>query len=259
MAQLRRFVVFAEADSGPHGTSVQRTQATPAPASLGLRSPLLQPLSPPPADSEVQQLEGEVTAASLRVAELRTSMQSRLQEMLAAKLAACRPSAELEPGTVHKLAAEQQGEALAGAPEREDGDASLPGQQQPCDSQVASPPQQPEVQAGDDDPPAGAAEQAVAAAPLSPPPAELQQRLLQAANRMPALRAQLEQAAERLQRVVTAVAAEINRPAPNTVEKAVLGKTPGRPAAGAAAGGEENGEGVSPLFKQVCRVLFADA
>lgn len=86
-----------------------------------------------------------------------------------------------------------------------------------------------------------------AADPLSPQPADLQQRLLQAANRMPALRAQLEQAADKLQRVVAAVAADINRPPPSTVEKAVLGKTPGKPAAPADL---ENQPAVSPLLQQ---------
>lgn len=261
MARLRQFVVFAETESGVPGTSMQRTQLTPAAASLALRSPLLQPLSPPPADAEVQQLEAEVTAASLRVAELRTSMQARLQDMLATKLAACRPSAELEAAP--SAAVEQQAAATAAATERHDGDTLPHGQQlqqqqgdrEPCDGQ-AEPQllQQPEVEAMDSDVRAGKAEQSVPAMPMSPQPAELQQRLLQAANRMPALRAQLEQAADRLQRVVAAVAADINRPPPNTVEKAVLGKTPGRPGGGAAAGGEENAAGVSPLFKQVRRM-----
>ena len=86
--------------------------------------------------------------------------------------------------------------------------------------------------------------------PLSPQPAGLQARLAAAANRMPALRARLEAATDRLQRVVSAVSADINRAPPNTVEKALAGKTPGRPASRGSEG-EENVPGVSPLVKQV--------
>jgi hypothetical protein len=217
---------------------------TPAAAALSMRSPLLRPLSPPPADAEVQELEAEVTAASLRVGELRTGMQSRLQDMLAAKLAACRPTAELDlEGSVAPAdqphAQQLNGGMSAGQQQRgeasRDADAAGSDEGQAADQQP-----QPLEGAGVDVP--------EAADPLSPQPADLQQRLLQAANRMPALRAQLEQAADKLQRVVAAVAADINRPPPNTVEKAVLGKTPGKPAAPADS---ENQPGVSPLLQQV--------
>lgn len=219
------------------------TQLTPGIASLALRSPLLAPLSPPPVDAEVQALEAEVTEASLRVAELRTSMQAKLQEQLAAKLAACRPAADLEPQQ-QQAVADGEGTAAAqpgGQP------AAHEVAQQGADG-VAPPAEEQQVQPMDAEP---------AAVQMSPRPDELQQRLLQAANRMPALRARLEQATDRLQRVVAAVAADIARPPPNTVEKAMLGKTPGRPATAAAgagadaAGAEENVPGVSPLFKQV--------
>ncbi|EFN57488.1 hypothetical protein CHLNCDRAFT_143020 [Chlorella variabilis] len=262
--QLRQFVVFAD-EGGPCDT--QRTQLTPPGASLAMKSPLLKPLSPPPADAEVQQLEAEVTAASLRVAELRTGMQSRLQGMLAAKLAACRPTAELE---AEAAAGQPQGMEVAGGESeqarQQDGAGPAEGEQQQlrdgagAASQAAEEPAAGQGEGGQqaeamdsDGGEAPAAAQPAPAIPLSPQPQELQQRLLQAANRMPALRARLEQAADKLQRVVAAVAADINRPPPNTVERAVLGKTPGRPAEAAAAevgAAEENEPGVSPLVKQ---------
>lgn len=269
MEQLRQFVVFAD-EGGPCDT--QRTQLTPPGASLAMKSPLLKPLSPPPADAEVQQLEAEVTAASLRVAELRTGMQSRLQGMLAAKLAACRPTAELE---AEAAAGQPQGMEVAGGESeqarQQDGAGPAEGEQQQlrdgagAASQAAEEPAAGQGEGGQqaeamdsDGGEAPAAAQPAPAIPLSPQPQELQQRLLQAANRMPALRARLEQAADKLQRVVAAVAADINRPPPNTVERAVLGKTPGRPAEAAAAevgAAEENEPGVSPLVKQVRAAL----
>lgn len=283
--QLRELVVIAEGDdaaaaSGPAPTA--RTQMTPAAvggsASLALRSPLLPPLSPPPADAEVAALEAEVEAAARRVAELRSSMQAQLQEQLAAKLAACRPSAELEPAGVDGVVAEapqsqqqldveeagqagavaepqaQAGEQqaeMADATEQLQGGAAQASEGQLMDAE--GPPAKQEQQT-----------QTVAAPiPLSPQPAELRQRLASAADRMPALRARLEAATDRLQRVLAAVAADINRPPPNTVEKAVLGKTPGRPTASTAralaAEGENVDRSVSPLVQQVRRAMAAYA
>ena len=253
--QLRQFVVFAEEGEGAGvaaASGATRTQLTPAGAvSLGLRSPLLKPLSPPPADAEVQRLEKEVTAASLRVAELRTSMQAQLQEQLAAKLAVCRPTAELEEGEQQQGAAAQTAGQSQEAPV--EGAEAAPQQAQEQEQAEAAQ-QAAKAMAGGD----GTA--AAGTAALSPQPEDLQQRLLQATNRMPALRARLEQATDKLQRVVAAVAADISRPPPNTVEKAVVGKTPGRLPASAAkaagtAAGAENEPRVSPLFQQVRQQL----
>lgn len=245
MAQLRQFVVVAEQHGDPPSAAdTQRTIMTPAAAALSMRSPLLRPLSPPPADAEVQELEAEVTAASLRVGELRTGMQSRLQDMLAAKLAACRPTAELDlEGLVapaDQPHAQQQNGGMSAGQQQQRGEASRDADAAGSDEGQAADQQPQPLESGGVDVPE-------AADPLSPQPADLQQRLLQAANRMPALRAQLEQAADKLQRVVAAVAADINRPPPSTVEKAVLGKTPGKPAAPADL---ENQPAVSPLLQQ---------
>ncbi|PRW59233.1 hypothetical protein C2E21_2304 [Chlorella sorokiniana] len=266
---LRQMVVLAEeeehaagtAAAGPASTLRTRAQLTPAGASLALHSPLLPPLSPPPADAEVVELEQRVDAQAQRVAELRSSMLPQLQQLVQARLAAFRPTAELEPAEQRQ----QDGAAAPAGP----GSTDVAGQ----DANAAAVPagfagaaeQQAEVADMQQDaqqlgsggeqqeggPDAEGQEQQPAAVPLplSPQPAELQSRLAAAANRMPALRARLEAATDRLQRVVSAVAADINRPPPNTVEKAVLGKTPGRPAAGGSKG-EENVPGVSPLFKQ---------
>ncbi|KAL4437965.1 hypothetical protein ABPG77_004186 [Micractinium sp. CCAP 211/92] len=274
--QLHELVVFAEggdaaAVSAPAATA--RTQLTPAAvggsASLALRSPLLPPLSPPPADAEVAALEAEVEAAARRVAEMRSSMQAQLQEQLAAKLAACRPSAELEPAVAGVAAAEPQGEqqhsaGSAGqvgaatkphtqaAEPQADGAAATEEQQggtaQACKEQVVGA----EGTPAEEQQQAQQAEAAAPPIPLSPQPGELQQRLASAADRMPALRARLEAATDRLQRVLAAVAADINRPPPNTVEKAVLGTTPGRLAATSepAAGGENDEPHLSPLMQQ---------
>lgn len=257
----------AAAAAGGPTTSTLRTQLTPAAASA-LHSPLLKPLSPPPADAEVQQLEAEVNEASQRVAALRTSMQAALQEQLAAKLAALRPTAELddqEPAASAVAAEQQQAAGEDGAQpatEQQQGGEAAPEQQGGSGEAPAAPPaEQQATAAAVDGEQAQPMEEDPAPAPalqLSPQADELQARLLAAANRMPALRARLEQATDRLQRVVAAVAADIARPPPNTVEKAVLGKTPGRPGTGragaAAAGDEENVPGVSPLLQQVgCR------
>lgn len=270
--QLRELVVLGEGEGvAVSGTTpTARTQLTPAAvggsASLALRSPLLPPLSPPPADAEVAALEAEVEAAAHRVAQLRSSMQAQLQEQLAAKLAACRPSPELEPVAVGGAAAqdpqgqqqqggeggaaaepqaqagEQQADVAAAAQEEEQGGAAQSGNEQLMGVEGV-PAEQPQDQR---------VEAAQAPIPLSPQPGELQQRLASAADRMPALRARLETATDRLQRVLAAVVADINRPPPNTVEKAVLGKTPGRPAPAGATAGEENDESrVSPLVQQV--------
>ena len=258
MAQLRQFVVFPDeaAPSATAGgsarTAAGRTQMTPAggfgSVSLALRSPLLPPLSPPPADAEVAALEAEVSAAAARAAELRGSMQAALQEQLAANLAACRPTADLEP------AAEQEAEApaaeVAAAAEPQQHDAATPPEPtaNEADARAAAADSEQQAQPMDTEP-AVPAEQAVVSSeslqlPLSPQTDELQQRLLAAANRMPTLRARLESATDRLQRVVAAVAADVNRPPPGTVEKAMLGKTPARPSG-------ENVPAVSPLVQQV--------
>ncbi|PSC75460.1 hypothetical protein C2E20_1186 [Micractinium conductrix] len=257
MAQLRQFVVFPDeaAPSATAGgsarTAAGRTQMTPAggfgSVSLALRSPLLPPLSPPPADAEVAALEAEVSAAAARAAELRGSMQAALQEQLAANLAACRPTADLEP------AAEQEAEApaaeVAAAAEPQQHDAATPPEPtaNEADARAAAADSEQQAQPMDTEP-AVPAEQAVVSSeslqlPLSPQTDELQQRLLAAANRMPTLRARLESATDRLQRVVAAVAADVNRPPPGTVEKAMLGKTPARPSG-------ENVPAVSPLVQQ---------
>lgn len=266
ITQLRQFVVFSEepeAMAGGGPTSTLHTQLTPGLGSMALRSPLLKPLSPPPADAEVAQLEEEVTQASLRVAELRTSMHAALQQQLAAKLASCRPTAELEPVGTPAAAAEQRAAEAAGEP------AAAVEQQNdvtPAEQLSQQPTAGAEAAGGEQAAQPMEVEATAPALQLSPQPEELQQRLLAAANRMPALRARLEQATDRLQRVVAAVAADIARPPPNTVEKAVLGKTPGRSgiasaaaAAAVAAGEEENVPGVSPLLKQVRRHVACSA
>lgn len=58
---------------------------------------MLPPLSPPPSDAEVVALEAQVEDASNRVSALRVTMQSAIQERLAAKLAEYRPVAEVSP------------------------------------------------------------------------------------------------------------------------------------------------------------------
>lgn len=302
IAQLRQFVVFPVDDGATAGSAPApsvRTQQARTPAggsaslSLALRSPMLPPLSPPRADAEVAALEAEVTAAAQRVAELRTSMQARLQAQLAAKLAACRPSAELDAdetpggnGATDMVAEQQQlqengdsrlqaqAQSQAGTEQARAGDAEAELQVQPMEAGgTAAQSPAAAVAAGASEmvgapaPAAGEQQQqseAPAPVPLSPQPAELQQRLMAAASRMPALRARLEAATDRLQRVVAAVAADINRAPPNTVEKAVLGKTPGKPSAAApgepAEGAENQEPRVSPLVQQVGwlgRALFA--
>lgn len=64
----------------------------------------------------------------------------------------------------------------------------------------------------------------------------------------PFYRARLAEAGDRVQRVAAVLSTELSRPPPNTVERAVLGKTPRRPA---EAGGRV--PEASPAFKQVGR------
>ncbi len=269
---LRQMVVLAEEEdeqaaattaAGPASTLRTRAQLMPAAASLALHSPMLPPLSPPPADAEVVELEQRVDAQARRVAELRASMLPQLQQLVQARLAAFRPTAELEP-------AQQQDAAAAGHGSTGAADQHADAAAAPLATDAAEPQgeyaqlhqdAQQQGSSGEqqaDTPDAEVQQPAAAPLPLSPQPAELQSRLAAAANRMPALRARLEAATDRLQRVVSTVAADINRPPPNTVEKAVLGKTPGRPTA-AGSKGEENVPGVSPLFKQVRCAWVEDA
>ena len=194
-----------------------------------LRSPLLRPLSPPPVDDEVRALEHELDEASQRVAQLRSSMRATLQERLTEQLAHMRPA-----GAGPEPTAEQAGgEAEGGADEAEEqGDVGMPAL------------------------PAQLAEQA----------AELHARLAAAAGRLPALRARLEEASGRLQRVTGFAEGVLDGPPPNTVEKAVMGKTPGRPqdrssgtqaaGGGSAAAAPGGPQGLQPL---PCAALAADA
>lgn len=64
-----------------------------------LSSPMLPPLSPPPVDSEVTALEAQVEEATQRVSQLRVTMQAQVQDLLAQKLAASRPTADIPAET----------------------------------------------------------------------------------------------------------------------------------------------------------------
>lgn len=65
-------------------------EATPG---LGTaKSPSFAPLSPPPVDDEVIELENKVSEASERVAQLRSSMSNKISELLVARLEECRPT-----------------------------------------------------------------------------------------------------------------------------------------------------------------------
>lgn len=75
-----------------------------------------------------------------------------------------------------------------------------------------------------------------------PAPEELRSRLAEAAHKMPELRARLEDAHSRLERVLDVAAAEGDRPPPNTVERAVLGIEDGEEGGDAVAQGDATGE-----------------
>ena len=62
------------------------------------------------------------------------------------------------------------------------------------------------------------------AEPPSPRAEELAARLAEAATKLPTLRARLEGADGRLQRVLAAVTSDLQRPPPNTVERLVMGR-----------------------------------
>lgn len=177
-----------------------------------LRSPLLRPLSPPPVDDEVRALERQVDEASQRVAALRASMQSQLQERIAEQLARARPAAQTDEGFQAAVSGETGG------------DAAVVGPAESMATDCGDAGQQP--------------------APASPRTQVLQERLAVAAAKLPALRARLEEASGRLQRVMGVAASQLDAPPPNTVEKAVLGKTPGPPA---AAPSSISGRDVAPV------------
>jgi hypothetical protein len=180
-----------------------------------------------------------VDAATQRVLALRGSMTAQLQEQLAAKLAACRPSADIE-----------QPAADAQAPAQEEQAAAAPAQG--AEPPRALSPQPAELQARLE---AAAAKlpalrcgQARAARALQPPPwPTLQAPPLRVPPHMrpSACRACLEQASDRLHRVAAAVAADLHRPTPSTVERAVQGRTPG-PERGCAGGdGQQQQQGTA--------------
>jgi len=127
---------------------------------------MLPPLSPPPFDAEVAALEAEVVAATKKVAELRVSMQTRIQQQLSEKLASCEPTAEWTPPVYSGC------------------------EPSTCDEPSAE---------------------------------ELRSKLGSASTKLPGLRAQLEDAYNRMERVLKASEPEVDRPPPNTVERAVLG------------------------------------
>lgn len=182
--------------------AVKPEDAAPrSPPTSALRSPLLRPLSPPPVDDEVRDLERQLDEASQRVAQLRASMQAKLQERLAEQLAAARPTAEPKPPAA-------------------DSDAAQAGEQH-GEEQAAT--------AGAD---AGAEPTIALPAPFSPQTEELQQRLAAAAGKLPLLRARLEEATGRLGRTMGVAEGMLDGPPPNTVEKAMLGKTPAPPQQG---------------------------
>lgn len=89
LRDLKQFVHCSNDDLGQENNA-----STPGP---GNTSPLLKPLSPPPTDAEILQLEHSVNEASARLLNLRKTMQVRLQEQLACKLAECRPNADPGP------------------------------------------------------------------------------------------------------------------------------------------------------------------
>ncbi|GAB4816867.1 hypothetical protein N2152v2_003913 [Parachlorella kessleri] len=177
-----------------------KTQVTP---SYLLQSPVYRPLSPAPADLEIQQLEEEVTAAAQRAAAVRQAAPAKLREIYTAKLAQLRPVTDaLQP-----CAAASVAEAAPHADSKQE-----QGQE-------------------------NVAQERDAPLTYSPDPQQLKQKLAGASTKLPVLRARLESASDRVQRVFAVLSTELNRPPPNTVERVLLGgKTPGRPAAAAASG-----------------------
>lgn len=71
---------------------------------------------------------------------------------------------------------------------------------------------------------AAGAEAGSSGAADGPAAAELQAMLSDVANRLPALRARVDQTVGRLGRIITAVESEQSRPSPKTVERVVMGR-----------------------------------
>jgi hypothetical protein len=201
MGHLAQFVACAD-DYGQENSDANG-YSSPRGGAGGTYSPLLKPLSPPLTDTEIVQLEHQVQQASFRVAKLREDMQIKLKDELSSKLAECRPTAHDPESPMLVIDGTSEEDLANGAVHYNNNNTR--------EEAVAA---------------------AIAAAQADLPPGltpqELQDKLAMAATKLPSLRARLEEANSRLQRVASEVSDDLRRNTilpPNTVERTLLGKT----------------------------------
>jgi len=239
MGHLTQFVACAD----DYGQENSNANGYSSPRGGGGYSPLLKPLSPPLTDAEIVQLERQVQQASLRVAKLREDMQIKLKDELSSKLAECRPTAHDPESPMLVIDGTSEDDLANGAINNNNNNREE----------------------------ALAAATAAAQAGLPPgfTPQELQDKLAMAATKLPSLRARLEEANSRLQRVASEVSDDLRRNTtlpPNTVERTLLGKTTPKAVlvmsmvnngdnGNNREGGDHEGEGVPQPDPAVLRAL----
>ncbi|DBA81468.1 TPA: hypothetical protein ACH3X1_007250 [Trebouxia sp. C0004] len=172
-------------------------------------SPYLKPLPAPPVDSEILQLQAQVAAACQRVAGLRATVPNQLSQRLTEHLQQCRPASD----------------CVCDVPSRDDQPAALDQADQTSaehgtstTAELASS-SRVTAEAGPA-PLTGPHADALRMTPLSPAPAKLQNMYMTAVQRMPALRAKLEEALERMDRVVHAIERDSAQASPYTAQLA---------------------------------------
>lgn len=166
-------------------------------------SPYLKPLPAPPVDSEVLDLQAQVAAACQRVAGLRATVPNQLAEQLTKHLQQCRPASHDTPDR------DAQPAMLDDRSQTVADHGSFLASEMVSNPAVSTEEAWPEPQAN-----------TLSMTPLSPAPAELQSMYTAAVQRMPALRAKLEQALERMDRVVQAVERDNVQASPYTAQLA---------------------------------------
>ncbi|DBB10735.1 hypothetical protein WJX82_006666 [Trebouxia sp. C0006] len=177
------------------------------------RQPLpsyLKPLPAPPVDSEILHLQAQVAAACQRVAGLRATVPNQLSQRLTEHLQQCRPASD----------------CVCDVPSRDDQPAALDQANQIAAQHGTSPTaEQASISRVTADtghaPLTEPHADALCMTPLSPAPAKLQNMYMTAVQRMPALRAKLEEALERMDRVVHAIERDTAQASPYTAQLAV--------------------------------------
>ncbi|DBA90966.1 TPA: hypothetical protein ACH3X2_004178 [Trebouxia sp. C0005] len=173
-------------------------------------SPYLKPLPAPSVDSEILHLRAQVATACQRVAGLRATVPNQLSQRLTEHLQQCRPATDC---VCDVFSRDDQSAALDRADQTAAEHGTSPTAGLASSSRVTT--------AAGLAPLPGPHADALCMTPLSPAPAKLQNMYMTAVQRMPALRAKLEEALQRMDRVVHAIERDSTQASPYTAQLAV--------------------------------------